>query len=429
MFKKLLGSLPFNPSLIHQVGFYAKRLRQETAIRRWGVVLMVLTLAIQLFAIIEPPSPSLARAGNDIIPGGFSTQAEGVNHCNNNDFNYKIMLNYFGISCAAMFVGSVRRIDYSEFGGQLYSMGRLPYGFAGETAVNIPYAGTFYMRPLTAWGPHCIQDGKNCLAIVGHRSDGTPFMALFSCGNIVIVGPPKPPAPPPPPPPAPKPPAPPKPCPYNSALPTTDSRCKPCDKSQNQNDTTACLILSKTAANLTNNGQNADGTTAHAGDTIQYTLRVKNTGKATVKKFVIQENLTDVLEYADLVDLHGGSKDAFSVASWPAVDVPAQTTVTRLITVRIKNPIPQTPTPPSNPGSFDMTMTNVYGNVVNIKLPPTIVKTTEQVTTTALPNTGPGASLVIGFSLTAIMAYFFARSRLMGKELAIVRSDYASGGF
>ena len=76
-----------------------------------------------------------------------------------------------------------------------------------------------------------------------------------------------------------------------------------------------------------------------------------------------------------------------------------------------------------------MIMTNVYGNTIDIKLPTTVIKTTETVTTT-LPNTGPGEALVIGAGLTTIIGYFFARSRLMAKELDIVRNEYAtiSGG-
>ena len=34
MFKKLLSNLPYNPSLIGQVSFYAKRLHAEEKIRR-----------------------------------------------------------------------------------------------------------------------------------------------------------------------------------------------------------------------------------------------------------------------------------------------------------------------------------------------------------------------------------------------------------
>jgi hypothetical protein len=47
-----------------------------------------------------------------------------------------------------------------------------------------------------------------------------------------------------------------------------------------------------------------------------------------------------------------------------------------------------------------------------------------------IPNTGPGTSLVMGFTLVTIVGYFFARSRIMAKELVLLREEYApSGGF
>jgi hypothetical protein len=74
-----------------------------------------------------------------------------------------------------------------------------------------------------------------------------------------------------------------------------------------------------------------------------------------------------------------------------------------------------------------MVMTNVFGDTINIKLPPSLTKTTETVTQ-SLPNTGPGETLMAAFALTVFISYFFARSRLLAKELDIVRNDYATSG-
>lgn len=430
MFKKLLSNLPFNPSLINQVSFYMHRLRQETTIRRLSFIFIALTMIIQVVAIVSPAQPTLARAGNDILPGGASSQQDIVNHCIRNDYGFATILAHFAITCNNLSGGTVRSIRSIDYGGQLYSMGRLPYGKPGEVTVNVAGAGNFYMRPLWSWDTN---GASTYTALTGYSSFATPFFVLFDCGNIVIVGRPAPPPPP----------APPAkcpldngilnsdvrcvPCPYNSSIRKDNPSCKPCDKSQNSNDQLACLILSKSAVNITRNGQTADGTTAQGGDTIQYTLRVQNQGKATVKGFVIQDNLTDILEYSDITDMAGASLSSDKIINWPAVDISANTTISRTFSVRIKNPVPQTPVSASNPGSFDLTMTNVYGNVINIKLPPTTVKTTEQVVGN-LPNTGPGTSLIIGFGVTTVMAYFFARSRVMAKELAIVRNEYTAGG-
>lgn len=533
MFNRLLTNLPFNPSLIGQVAFYGKRLKQETSVRRLGFLFMLLTLLVQMFAVIAPPKPSLASSGNDIIQGGFTSQSQAVAMCNSNQSGFASVLNSWGVTCQDLAGGSVRRMDYSEYGGQLRSVGRWAYGFAGEQAHSVPGVGTIYSRPMTAWGAHCYQDGKNCQAIVGNSSRGT-FMVLFSCGNLVFinnVAPPKqiecanliinvtpgstvpinstiglrgqangknlPPdelvdmtyqfvngtngwvlgsqeakgvpfagsgsstatdntirtfkvdqpghyqfkllvkydgsskeatgngvggcirdvyvA---------TPPQPPKPCPYNPSLPIDDARCKPCDKDSEDKD--ACIIQSKSAKNDTQNIDDANNTTAKAGDVITYTLKVENTSKETRKKYVVLENIGDVLEYADIIDYHGGTKDSSNNVTWPGTDIKPNSSITKQLTVKVKDPIPQTPASASNPGSFDLTMTNTYGNTVNIKLPGSVAKTTEQVGAT-LPNTGPGENMVIGFAITAVVGYFLARSRLLSKELDIVRSEYTVG--
>lgn len=218
------------------------------------------------------------------------------------------------------------------------------------------------------------------------------------------------------------------PCPYNSSLTSDSPDCKPCAQAANQNDSAACVELHKTARNITQNISNADGTTAQAGDVIEYSLITKNTGKAVITNYVVKEDISDVLEYADITDLHGGSLSSDKrFVTWPAANIDANSTHTEFLTVKVKNPIPSTPLSASNPGgSFDLVMTNVYGNAINIKLPPPPVKTIES--TTTLPNTGPGESLVIAFVMTTMVAYFFARSRLMAEELDIVRTDYTSVG-
>ena len=159
-----------------------------------------------------------------------------------------------------------------------------------------------------------------------------------------------------------------------------------------------------------------------------YTLTVKNTsGNTPINGYVFEENMSDVLQYADITDLHGGTKDDKNIVRWPAVDIAPNQSVSKDITVKVKAKIPQTSSAGTNPGSYDMIMTNVFGDTVNIKLKKSARKQVET-TTTSLPNTGPGETLLVGFVITMAAGYFFARSRLMVKELEIVRDDYASGG-
>jgi len=521
MFKKLLSNLPFNPSLIGQLAFYTKRLRKEAAVRRIGVAFLLLALGVQIFAAAVPSEPTLARSGNDVIPGGFRDHGEAVRLCNSNAYNFKVILQRFGVDCLRVFAGKVQTINSRDYGGQLYSMGRLPYGKPGEVSVPISGAGTYYMRPLSSWDTRGSSSYK---AIVGTRLDGTPFMILFDCGNLVIVGRPTPPPPPPPP-------APPKgvKCanllmsvsnksevaigtpislrgqatgknlakteladmyyqyvdaatgrviseqkarglPFRNNLAqdsqqrtftvtkegrylfrltvkyesgkkeatgsragncvkeVTVKKSPPCEDANPNDDVTVCLILRKKAVNTTHQADGGNKTTAKAGDQITYTLSVTNSSTNTpIKDFIVEENITDVLEYADVTDFHGGKINSDNIVKWPPVSIDPGKTVEQKLTVKIKDPIPNTPVPASNPGSFDCAVTNVYGDTVTIELECGLPKTTEQVTT-SLPNTGPGETLAVAFVVTTIAGYFFARSRLMVKELEIVKADYATSG-
>jgi uncharacterized repeat protein (TIGR01451 family) len=485
MFKKLVGNLPFNPSLIGQVSFYAKRMRAESAIRRTGVILLALGFFLQTFAVLSPPSASLqASPDNDLVVGGITGPKDAASNCTANTRDYRTILSYYGISCTDLANSTTVSLKSTDIinGQRLYSMGHLAYGKAGETPVSIPGAGTLYLRYLSSWDTGSYSTYK---ALKGKTKEGLTFFILYNCGNLVFIGIPVPPKKCPynsnllasdakcfePCPvkgketlpknspscfePCPYNKAIPsnstkcfepcpvkgketlpknspncfEPCVYNSSIPTTSPDCKPCEAAQTKTDKTSCLVFKKSARNVTQNIANADGTTAAAGDTIEYILLVTNNGKDKIDKFVVQENISDVLDYADLVNLNGGTLDTQKNLSWPAQTIGAKQTIQHSFTVKIKNPIPSTPISSSDPGHFDLQMTNVYGNTTNIKLPPSTIKTVE-IATQKLPNTGPGESLAAIFAITMVASYLFARSRTLSKELDIVRTDFAAtGGF
>lgn len=202
----------------------------------------------------------------------------------------------------------------------------------------------------------------------------------------------------------------------------------------NPPDEEPVLSISKKAKNITQDKEDANNTVARAGDIIEYSLTTSNVSNVDAKDTALQpEDLTDVLEYSDL-DLNtldgGVFDDQTKVLAWnEKVNIKANQSTTKTFRVTVKNPIPSTPRPDvqNNRSSGDLIMQNIYGNQVTIKLPTTPVKTTEQVTTT-LPNTGPGESLAIGFGVLVIAGYFYSRSRLMAKELDIVKKEYTTSG-
>lgn len=473
MFKKLLSNLPYNPSLIGQVSFYAKRMHEEQRIRRLGLVFIALAFVVQLFAFVSQPEPTLANSSNDIIYGGFSTREQAVSICRNPDADFVRILAHFAVSCDALAGAETVTIQSDAYFGQLDSMGRNPQGPVitrtgkptDEYAVDTFLAGRFYMRNLWAWDSGASSTYQMLKVI---NENGTPIFIMYKCGNIVTVGRYTPPPPPPPPPavcpldpsilasdsrctacpyntsilksdrgciqcpypglgnvgkddPTCK-----EPCPYKSSITRDDPACKPCEASETEKDAEACLVLSKKARNNTQNIANADGTMAAGGDSITYTLSVKNGGKEKVNDFVITENIADISDYADITDLNGAKQEGVMIA-WPPTDLSPGETVRKTLTVKVKNPIPRTPISASDPSRFDLVMNNVYGNAINIKLPPDVIKTTETITKT-LPNTGPGETMLAIVGITVVVSYFFARSRLFAKELDIVRTDYTTTG-
>lgn len=431
MFNKLLSNLPFNPSLINQVSFYSKRLKQETSVRRLGFILMLAIMALQFFTILSPAQPSLAAdVNNDLLAHGVTSRDQLINYCNTNTAGYREILAHFAIGCNNLQNNSqviTLSSGATKNGQPLYSMGRIAQGTTNSTTHKptnespVQVGGTtFYMRLLTSWdrgGP------SNYKALSVGNAFGVQFFILFSCGNVVQFGPPPKPTPPPPPP-APKP------------KPTPQPKPKPCLASRNTTDVAACIVRSKQASNSTQQIINANNTTANAGDKIVYKLISKNTGNIAITNYVVQDDISDILEYADLEN-KGASTFEKGVLTWPATSIAAHSTIAKQFTVRVKSPIPKTPGPCNpavvNPcpvtGSFDLVMTNVYSNEIKIKVKPPVAKRVEITTTKTLINTGPGANLIIGFSITAIVGYFFARSRMMATELDLVRSDYTSGGF
>lgn len=422
MFNKLLSNLPFNPSLIGQVSFYAKRLHQETSIRRLGFFFVGLAFVVQIVAIISPPQPSLALSDNDVIRGGFASREQAAQLCRTNQQDFATILANFAITCDHVANAQVVNVRSTDENNQLYSMGRKPYGKLNETPVKIKGLNeTFYMRPLSSWDSGHSSTYK---ALSLGNAFGVHYYILFNCGNLVQTG--KPAAPP-----TPKPVAPvsttptimvPKP-----EAPKTQTATKPCPAAHDEQDALHCLTYSKSARNLTQEIADANGTVARGGDVILYTLSVKNTGTVTVKDVAVEENVSDVLEYATIVNSHNGSLSR-GIMYWPKATIGPGQTISRFLTVKVKNPVPATPVSASDPGSFDLVMTNVFGNnTVNIKLAGGIVKAAE-VTTKTLPNTGPGSTVAIGATLSAIVGYFYFRARLLAQELDIVRKEYASHG-
>jgi hypothetical protein len=430
MFDKLLSALPYNPSLIHQLSFYAKRVRKEEAVRKIGIVFIALAFLVQFFAFVSPPQSTLADSPNDLINGGFGTDtskgaAVAANYCRMNTQNYGTILTAYGITCDEVAHATTININSDSYSGDLWSMGRDPAGIAGETTVCVPDASpcpggdAYYIRYLKGWDK--AGTSSNYSALVTRSSTGQLMFLLYPCGNLVSVGPP---------------------VQVTKPTPTPKPKPKPvpCSGVISSVDFSACVTTNKKAINLTQGGIDATTKPAQANDLIRYYLYAKNTGTGVVKDYVFSDNLSYVLDYAHIAVLGTGKVNtATQTIIYPVRNIAPRQTASVYFEVRVNDPIPTTPESASDPNYFNMEMTNTYGHTVIIHLPETPIQTVENITTPTdttgsvaatgtLPNTGPGTGFAIAAVVTVFAGFFFYRSRLLAKESVIALKEN-SGGF
>ena len=187
---------------------------------------------------------------------------------------------------------------------------------------------------------------------------------------------------------------------------------------------------SKTVKNIT---QKLEGTAAlnskvKAGDVLEYTLTTTNSQNYERKDITISDYIGDVLDYSTLdtegLKQTGGEFDKQKLKiSWTGITIPANASIDKVFRVTMKNPIPGTNSPSIVSTDSDCKISDHYGNDLTLSVQCPAVKGIE-----SIPNTGPGSSLLMGTTLVAVVGYFFARSRLLSKELDLIRNDYAITG-
>ena len=200
-------------------------------------------------------------------------------------------------------------------------------------------------------------------------------------------------------------------------------------------------ISSKVVSNLTlltTDGKptDANGQTARAGDKLEYKIGLAHFGEEPKTGYVFKDDISDILDYADVVDLGGGTIqqiDGRSVIVWPAVDIPVSSDrnnpnfVAKVFTVQIKDPIPTNAQKPTDKTNFDCQLDDEFlGSKVST---PLFINPAKQVECLAasvpvlatLPSTGAGVIPIIIIGLfAAASVYLFFRNRLLKRELELV---------
>ncbi|MCL2174365.1 hypothetical protein FWH58_03715, partial [Candidatus Saccharibacteria bacterium] len=173
MFKKLVSNLPFSPSLVAQLGFYARRLKKEQWMRRLGVIFTVFALIIQSFAVFSPPESANAANATDVLSGGCQNKACFLSAWDTNRQGFRDLLTYMEITRDDLNAGTY---DLTYASSWSYTFGRTD---AYYRVGSITASGTNYY-----YGP--LQWSGRDYALIGYSSKVGAFAILGPCGNLLL---------------------------------------------------------------------------------------------------------------------------------------------------------------------------------------------------------------------------------------------------
>lgn len=205
MFRKLISNLPFSPSLVGQLGFYAKRLKKEEATRRLGLIVTALALAVQSFAVFAPPESANASNVSDFIRGGVGSGSEileAYDKSARGNGDFKDLVDYAGLTRTDLAGVTLETLNSQSAGKgsnawQTWSRVPLFNASQGEVKHVVPKnAGgttTVYSKPLwlydtSSWSS---QNGTNYAAFVGYSKKIGKFAIHKNSGNLITTTTPK----------------------------------------------------------------------------------------------------------------------------------------------------------------------------------------------------------------------------------------------
>lgn len=415
MFRRIVSNLPFSPALVGQLSFYARRLRKEELTRRLGLVFTALALVVQGLAVLQPP-----EAINAATPG----QVDSAPRCTVTAVGDR--------GSAFTITGHTASVTFNVDGGANCKVKLSVNTFYAPTMDGRPYSQQIlyervtkiYDKPgkytLSASLPAKSDKSKGCFYQVDLTYGTHNVLPVLAYGHGTLDCSTTPPPPPPP-----------VMCQYKPTLPANHPDCKPCPGNSNlwikDENCRGDITLKKTANNLTQGNVSASTVVANAGDKISFTLTATNKGIAP-SKVTISDNLSDVLEYAQIIDTGGGTLDSTGkTIEWAATTLAPQQSTSRVIAVQVMSTIPMTAQSTAQPQSYDCKMVNTFGTTIAMAIKCPVEKQVVQQVTTELPHTGPRENMLFAAALASVVVYFWARSRQLGKEVRLIRRDVHAG--
>lgn len=187
--------------------------------------------------------------------------------------------------------------------------------------------------------------------------------------------------------------------------------------------------IKKTATNLSQGNIDATKTLAKPGDTIIYTIRITNNSNSQ-KNTSFAYNLADLFDYGEIVDLGDANFDnSTKILRWDNLKINAKSTVERNFIIKIKSKIALTATSSNNKQSHDciiadQTTDENSGEKISIHVACRPAKLLESQVIQQLPKANIATNLLFSGSILFIVAFLYARSRQLEKEIRLIRKKF-----
>jgi hypothetical protein len=382
MFRKLISNLTFSPALITEVGFYARRLRQEEITRRLSVFFIVLALIIQSLAIFSAPESANASSEQDMIRGGVRDLEDFITRYDHNEDDIKDIYTAIGVTRPEIVAATSDTVVAHD---NIYMLSRYGQLANSESERSLSYPrssggiGIRYASPIaTISGDTPSFDGW-----IGQSEKIGWFAILKANGSIATEGPPA-----------------------------------------TLGASTVTLFAQKSLT--VNNLSQKTSVNAQPLNKISYTLKASNPGTESLT-VPLEIRIADILEYANLIDAGGGSYDQRTATlSWPQVELPPGQTQERTFAIQLLATLPATPAGSSNPASYNCSLDVTFGNTANTPIDCPGAKTIEGIFA-VLPKTGNTANIIFATIVLTIITFFYLRTRQLRSEIRIIRHNFNNG--
>jgi hypothetical protein len=388
MFKKIVSSLPFNPSLISHLRDYDLRLKQSLKLRIRTVLILVLVFVVQIIVILIPPKSSDQYSPNNLLNNTSGSINQLFNYCLSNTDQYQLILNFYNINCSLLYYGKKISLDLNSSNDNLFSLNKLSYDSQKETTITIS-GKSFYIRPLLFGNK---LSSKSISVWELNINTQTYYLDLAS-GNIISS---------------------------KQGL-INNQKQQICSPEQ----LNACFTYSLSVRNINSSNIDANNTTVSSGNSLVYTLSVTNHSAYKITNFKININLQNALAYSNLVNTYGGSNQNGIVSYKINSVIPGQTQ-TEILTTKIKSRIPDNSISANDPNYFAQKMITSFGNSVVVFVPKTFSKFYEININNYLPSASSGDSLIIIGLIIMASSYLLIRTTVLRQEIKIIRHSHLS---